>query len=48
MSKKCTGNDYDRDHCEVEKMGCEGCGYYKEGGKSNEQKTSECANRQGD
>ena len=26
----CTGIEYDRDHCRVEKMGCVGCYYYNE------------------
>lgn len=26
----CTGIEYDRDHCRVEKMGCVGCCYYNE------------------
>ena len=28
--KKCTGTEYDKDHCQVEKMTCEGCYYYKD------------------
>ena len=47
MSKICTGGEYDRNHCEVEKMGCEGCDYYKEeGGKNDEQKISKCTENQ--
>ena len=42
--KKCIGTSYDIDHCRVEKMGCPGCNYFKEGGICNEQKTSKCAN----
>lgn len=30
MSRKCTGTDYDVEHCQVEKMGCEGCEHWKE------------------
>lgn len=40
MCRICTGTEYDRDHCEVEKRGCSGCVYYKKGGKKDEQKTS--------
>lgn len=43
MRKKCIGTQRDKESCEVEKYGCEGCNYYKEEEK-NEQKTSECAN----
>lgn len=28
--RRCTGTEYDREHCQVEKMTCEGCYYYKE------------------
>lgn len=33
--KKCTGTDYDKEHCQVEKMGCEGCDHWKEETKTN-------------
>lgn len=42
----CLGKTNEWDHCQVEKMGCEGCYYYKkcEGkDKKNEQKISECS-----
>ena len=41
---ECTGTDYDRLHCGVEKMGCEGC-YYKPitKEKENEQSISKCS-----
>lgn len=42
MNKQCTGTGYDIDYCRVEKMGCEGCDHFREGGTCNEQKTSEC------
>ena len=46
MSKTCTGTNREKENCDVEKYGCEGCSYYKEkGGNNNEQKTSECTNR---
>lgn len=42
MCKICTGTEYDREHCEVEKRGCSGCGHYKKrkGEKRDEQKIS--------
>lgn len=40
MCRICTGTEYDRDYCEVEKRGCYGCDHYKKGGKKDEQKTS--------
>ena len=47
--KKCTGTDYDMTHCQEEKIGCEGCHYYKEEEEIiNEAKTSECAEDKGD
>lgn len=39
--KKCTGTNYDREHCEVEKMGCNGCYYYRDEEETiDEQKVS--------
>ena len=37
----CTGTEYDKDYCRVEKMGCVGCCYYNEKEDKNEQKVSE-------
>lgn len=47
---ECTGTDYDRLHCGVEKMGCEGCYYYKpiRKEKENEQKISKCSKNKSD
>lgn len=45
MCRICTGTEYDRDRCEVEKRGCSGCDHYKkEGGIEDEQKISEYTN----
>ena len=47
MRRKCTGTGYDIDYCREEKMGCEGCDHYREGGECDEQKVSKCANCEG-
>lgn len=46
--KKCIGTDYDIEHCQVEKRGCEGCFYYREEEEINEQKVSEHTNSKSD
>jgi hypothetical protein len=48
MCKKCTGTNYDKEHCDVEKYGCEGCGHYKKECENDEQKISECTSCKGD
>lgn len=42
--KKCIGTEHDIEHCRSEKLGCDGCYYYKEEEKTNEQKISEYTN----
>ena len=37
--KRCTGKEYDREHCQTEKLGCKGCHYFIEE-EINEQKIS--------
>lgn len=43
---ECTDKEWE--HCRVEKLGCEGCYYYKKEEKINEQKISKCASDKSD
>lgn len=40
---KCIGTSQEWDYCRVEKMGCEGCYYYKEEENKYEEEISERA-----